>query len=202
LKTLFLDRDGVINYNRRDHVKSVEEFVFLPGALESLRLLHRAGWTCIVVTNQAVIQRGIVPRTTVDAINHYMRGQVERYGGRISAVFYCPHSPEAACGCRKPEPGLLLQAARLFKLRLDECYLVGDAWSDIAAARAVGCHGILVKTGRGVQALQSPEAALYSSCEVEEDLAAVANRLLHNQRITGQLAHPGHAGAFSDAVAG
>jgi D-glycero-D-manno-heptose 1,7-bisphosphate phosphatase len=190
LKVVFLDRDGVINQNRPDHVKSVDEFRFLPGALASLRLLHLAGWTTIVVTNQAIVHRRAVPQSVVDEINHFMCQQVERHGGRIDAVLCCPHGPESGCSCRKPQPGLLLQAAVQFRLPLNECYLVGDAWTDVAAGQAVGCTCFLVKTGRGQQQLQSPQVNQYAHCQVVDDLAAAARWLIQAEYASGTVAYP------------
>lgn len=182
MKVVFLDRDGVINENRPDHVKSWEEFVFLPGALDALRLLRQDGWTTIVITNQAVIHRHIVPQPVVDGINHRMVQVVEQHGGRIDAVLYCPHRPEESCRCRKPQPGLLLQAADRFGLQLDQCYLIGDALTDITAGQAVGCRCILVLTGRGRRQLMSHEAGRYRSYHVATDLAAAVCWMLKAER--------------------
>jgi D-glycero-D-manno-heptose 1,7-bisphosphate phosphatase len=155
MRAVLLDRDGVINENRPDHVKLWNEFTFLPGALAALRLLWRAGWTTVVVSNQAVIGRGVVPSSAIEMIERRMTQAVDEYGGRIAAVFHCPHRPDDGCGCRKPRPGLLLRAAERFGLELDQSYLIGDALTDIAAGHAVGCACILVQTGLGQQ--QSPE---------------------------------------------
>jgi D-glycero-D-manno-heptose 1,7-bisphosphate phosphatase len=158
MKMVFLDRDGVINENRPDHVKSWDEFVFLPGALEALRLLNQADWRVVVVTNQAAINRRLITTKTLEDIHTRMIQDIARYGGRIDGLFYCPHRPDEDCDCRKPKPGLLLKAAAHFRLRLDECYFVGDALSDMMAGYAVKTTCLLVKTGRGSsQPLGSPE---------------------------------------------
>ena len=146
---VFLDRDGVINENRSDHVKAWEEFVFLPGVLDALRLLARHDRPIIVVTNQAVINRGLVRRETVEQVHRRMCDEIAQGGGRIDAIYYCPHRPEEGCDCRKPRPGLLLQAAREMSLDLPGSYFIGDALSDVEAALAAGCRPILVLTGRG-----------------------------------------------------
>jgi D-glycero-D-manno-heptose 1,7-bisphosphate phosphatase len=148
---VFLDRDGVINVNRPDHVKSWTEFEFLPGALEALARLAALNLPVIVVTNQAIVNRGMVPQPVVDEINCRMAAEIVRAGGRIDAVVYCPHRPEEACQCRKPQPGLLLEAARRYRLDLRRSVLVGDALSDIEAGQAAGCQTILVLTGRGAE---------------------------------------------------
>jgi len=146
---VFLDRDGVINENRSDHVKSWSEFVFLPEVFEPLRLLATNGMRVIVTTNQAVINRGLVTAETVEEINRGMAGVVAQNGGRIDAIYYCPHRPEENCGCRKPRPGLLLRAAQEWNINLAASYMIGDALSDIDAALAAGCQAILVRTGSG-----------------------------------------------------
>lgn len=148
-RAVFLDRDGVINVNRPDHVKSWDEFVFLPDALTALRNLARTPFRIIVTTNQAAIGRGLVEAATVREIHTSMRAAVQHAGGRIDAVYFCPHHPADQCGCRKPQPGLFTQAARDFDIDLVHSFVIGDAFSDVAAARAVGAQAILVMTGRG-----------------------------------------------------
>jgi endonuclease-3 len=167
---VFLDRDGVINENRADYVTNWEEFVFLPGVFEPLRRLAQSGLLTIVVTNQSAIHRGLVSQETVEAIHRQMRERISRSGGRIDAVFTCPHRPDEPCRCRKPEPGLLLQAAERFDLDLPRCYLIGDALSDIAAGLAVGCCPILVLTGKGREELPRLIKEGYSGYHVTADL--------------------------------
>jgi len=147
---IFLDRDGVINRNRADHVKTWAEFEFLPGVLDALRRLAQLEWPVVVISNQAVIGRGIVTQQTIDEINVHMSNIVQSVGGRIDRVFCCPHRPEENCTCRKPQPGLLFKAAEQMKLDLTRSFFVGDAESDVQAAKAVGCRPVLVKTGRGI----------------------------------------------------
>ncbi len=146
---IFLDRDGVINENRSDHVKSWEEFEFLPQALESIRRLSETGLPIFVVTNQAVICRGITSERTIQEIHDQMIDVVEETGGHIERVYYCPHDADANCECRKPRPGMLIQAAADYGIDLSKSFLVGDAWTDVEAGLSVGVHSILVMTGRG-----------------------------------------------------
>lgn len=153
MKAIFLDRDGVICENRSDHVKSWAEFQFLPGAKESLAALSRTGLPIVVVTNQAIINRGISTAEEVEKIHRRMVAEVTASGGRIDRVVYCPHRPDEACDCRKPKSGMMLQAAREMDLDLAQSYLVGDAATDIIAGHQVGCRPILVLTGRGLQQL-------------------------------------------------
>ena len=137
---ILLDRDGVINANRPDHVKTWAEFTFLPGALSALRHLAGLEWPIAVITNQSIIDRGLATQETVEAINARMIAEVQAAGGRIDGVWYCPHVPEAGCACRKPAPGLILAAAEALHLDLTRSFLVGDAISDIQAAHAAGVY--------------------------------------------------------------
>lgn len=179
-RAVFLDRDGVINQNRPDHVKTWGEFVFLPGALAALAALSRLGLPVIVVTNQSVIGRGLSTRQAVEEINRRMVAQAEEAGGRIAAVYYCPHRPEDGCGCRKPRPGLLRQAAADLGLTLSGSHLVGDAWSDVALGQAAGCRTVLVLTGRGGQAFARVNGD--PAVHVAEDLAAAAEWIADCER--------------------
>lgn len=153
MRAVFLDRDGVICENRPDHVKSWDEFQFLPGAKNSLAALSRLDLPIVVITNQAIVGRGIVPAGVVDEIHRRMMAEVEACGGRIDRVLYCPHRPEDGCACRKPQSGMLLQAADEMGIDLRRSYLVGDAASDLVAGQQVGCRSFLVLTGRGKQQL-------------------------------------------------
>ena len=148
-RAVFLDRDGVINENRQDYVKTWDEFVFLPEALVSLSLLAHSEFLVVVVSNQSAIHRGLVSSAVVEEINRRMLDQVEKIGARIDGVYYCPHMPDEACHCRKPLPGLLLKAAEEMQIDLDRSYCVGDKLTDVAAGKAVGCRNILVLTGEG-----------------------------------------------------
>ncbi|MHB1414180.1 MAG: D-glycero-alpha-D-manno-heptose-1,7-bisphosphate 7-phosphatase [Chloroflexota bacterium] len=178
MQAVFLDRDGVINENRPDHVKVWDEFRFLPNAPEAVARLCRAGVKVFIITNQAVVNRGIVPRETVDAINELMRQELASRGAYIEAVAYCPHRPEEHCGCRKPEPGLLLELARRYDLDLRDTVLIGDALSDIEAGQAAGCRTILVLTGRGPEQLTLATAGGKNGFAVAMDLAAAVDSLL------------------------
>lgn len=151
-RAVFVDRDGVICHNRADHVKSWDEFVFLPGAVDALAQLSRAGFYVVVVTNQAVINRGIISAETVHEIHRRMTQAVERAGGWIAQTLYCPHRPDEQCACRKPAPGMILTAARALDVDLPLSYMVGDAATDVSAGLAAGCgRCYLVLTGRGLR---------------------------------------------------
>jgi len=170
LPGILLDRDGVINVNRPDHVKVWEEFEFLPGVLEALRALSQLDLPIAVVTNQSIIGRGLATQAAVDEINARMIERVSEAGGRLDGVFYCPHSPEVHCTCRKPQPGLLLEAARALGLDLSRSCLIGDAMSDVQAALAVGCQAVLVASGRGAAQHALVEEAGISSYYLARDL--------------------------------
>ncbi len=146
---LFLDRDGVINENRPDHVKCWDEFEFLPGALESIKRLSQTNLPIFVVTNQAVVNRGQLSEATLTDIHDRMLAAVRRAGGHIDKIYYCPHDKHERCACRKPAPGMLKQAAQEFGIDLTRSFIVGDAWTDVEAGHAVGARSILVMTGRG-----------------------------------------------------
>jgi D-glycero-D-manno-heptose 1,7-bisphosphate phosphatase len=147
---LFLDRDGVLNRLLvKAYVTRWEEFEWLPAARAALRLAHGAGWLCVVVTNQAGVGRGLQSQQALDAIHARMRREAAAAGGRIAAVYACPHRPEDGCGCRKPQPGLLHRAAAELNLDLTASYLVGDSAADVGAAEAAGVSWLLVRTGAG-----------------------------------------------------
>lgn len=177
---VFLDRDGVINYNRPDYVKSWQDFKFLPGVLEALQRLALLNWPVVVVSNQSVIGRGLASRKAVGLINQRMMALVQQAGGRIDGVYCCPHRSDEACTCRKPHPGLLVRAADRMGLSLAHSVLVGDAESDVMAAHAAGCQPILVKTGRGVEQLARLRQNGVDGFIVADDLTdAVAWIFLH-----------------------
>jgi histidinol-phosphate phosphatase family protein len=148
MTTVFLDRDGVINRNlKNDYVKSWEEFEFLPNALEAIQHLTEAGYQLIVVTNQACINKGIISSKTLEEIHQRMVTEIEAVGGRIHAIYHCPHRDDERCDCRKPKPGMLIQAAYEHGIDLSWAYLIGDSMRDIAAGQQVGCRTLLVLTG-------------------------------------------------------
>lgn len=178
VRTVFLDRDGVINVNRSDHVKSWEEFEFLPGAVEAIVRLSHARVRVFVITNQAIINRGMVPHYVVEWINERMQRVIAQHGGHITAVAYCPHRPEERCRCRKPEPGLLFDLARSHMVELHSSVMIGDAVSDLEAGQAAGCSTILVLTGRGRDQLELAHAQGKNGFVVAEDLGAAAELML------------------------
>jgi D-glycero-D-manno-heptose 1,7-bisphosphate phosphatase len=157
MKTVFLDRDGVICRNRPDHVTSWAEFRFLPEALPALARLRRAGCRVVIITNQAVINRGQMTVAQVEEINRRMVAAVGAVGGHIDLVIYCPHRPDEGCACRKPRPGMVLAAGAHLGIGWEQAYLVGDHWTDVQAGLHAGCRTVLVLSGRGLRAFFSGE---------------------------------------------
>lgn len=152
-KVVFLDRDGVINRDSVDYVKSWQEFEFLPGSLEAIRRLTENGFCIIIITNQSAINRKIFTYDTLTAIHSRMLEAVRSNGGRITDIFFCPHAPQENCDCRKPKPGMILKARQKYNIDLAAAFMVGDNVKDIECARNAGCgRALLVKTGNGRQA--------------------------------------------------
>jgi len=147
-KFIFLDRDGVINRDSSEYVKSWEEFEFLPGSLEALKRLTAGGYRIIVITNQSIIGRKWVPLETLEEIFTRMKAEIANNGGRIYDIFFCPHTPDEGCHCRKPEPGLIARAAQTHNIDISATTMVGDSAKDIICAKKAGCqYSVLVKTG-------------------------------------------------------
>jgi D-glycero-D-manno-heptose 1,7-bisphosphate phosphatase len=176
---VFLDRDGVIIENRSSYVRSWEDVKILPGALEALARLAAAPYLIIMVTNQSAIGRGLISLEQAWAINNRLVEHIRCTGGRIDAVFMCPHAPQEQCACRKPKPGLLLQAAEIHKIDLDRSVLIGDALSDLLAGQAAGLgQTILVRTGRGALQEQLPQPVELKPFKVCNTLAEALEELL------------------------
>ena len=152
---VFLDRDGVICRERDDYVKSIEEFEFLQGALEAIRILTDLKLPIVIVTNQSLIGRGIISDAKLREIHDFMLRVISRNGGRIAGVFYCPHKSGDGCRCRKPSPGLLEEAAREFGLRLNESWFVGDKLTDELAGQSAGCKTLRIPTNRSSALLRA-----------------------------------------------
>jgi len=144
LATIFLDRDGVINENRPDYVKSWSEFRFLPGSREAIAKLTQAGHRLVVCTNQAGVARGTISLEAVYEIHRKMLDSIHEVGGKIEQVYFCPHEKEGDCDCRKPRPGMLLRARDELGLDMRGAVLIGDSLTDIRAALAAGIYGVLV----------------------------------------------------------
>jgi D-glycero-D-manno-heptose 1,7-bisphosphate phosphatase len=174
---VLLDRDGVINEDSPDYIRSTSEWMPLAGSIEAIARLSRAGRRVGVCTNQAGVAKGLFTNAELDSINRMMSSAVERAGGHIDGVFCCTHSPDAGCDCRKPAPGLLLQAMSTFGVEPDETTFVGDSPRDVQAAFAAGCTPILVRTGNGARC--EADARSLGVELVFDDLPAAVDWLLH-----------------------
>jgi D-glycero-D-manno-heptose 1,7-bisphosphate phosphatase len=179
---VFLDRDGVINAYRSNYVKRWSEVSFLPGSLAALRRLSATCCRIVVVTNQSAVGRGIMTLDEVSEINRRLVDVITAQGGRIDRIYICPHRPEAGCTCRKPRPGMLLAAAAEMNLDLGSSYLVGDARSDVEAARAAGVRGIIVLTGRGKQTAESLSPDERATWRIVQDLEGAVAYILDDHR--------------------
>ncbi|MFP4040550.1 MAG: D-glycero-beta-D-manno-heptose 1,7-bisphosphate 7-phosphatase [Desulfosudaceae bacterium] len=180
-KIVFLDRDGVINEDSPDYIKSWSEVTFIPGSLEAIRRLTRAGFAIIVVTNQSAVGRGLCSGEGLNYIFAKMNSRIAEEGGRLLDIFYCPHLPEDDCSCRKPRPGLIYQARDRYDLNLDSACLIGDSARDIRCARAASCgYAILVRTGNGRQAEKELAAGNIEPDFVAADLLEAALWLIAN----------------------
>lgn len=152
-QALFLDRDGVINEDREDYVKSWGEFRFIPGVRSALKKIRQAKIPVVVITNQSVIGRKIIEESALSLIHDRMIKAIQKSGGRIAKIYFCPHRPDEKCQCRKPRIGLLKKAAREIDLDLRKCLFVGDSLKDIQAGKRAGCRTLLVQTGQGKETL-------------------------------------------------
>jgi D-glycero-D-manno-heptose 1,7-bisphosphate phosphatase len=185
MKLIILDRDGTINEDRDDFVKSPEEWVPLPGALEAIARLNHAGWHTVLATNQSGLGRGLFDMAMLNAMHVRMNQMLAKHGGRIDAVFFCPHTPEDQCDCRKPLPGLMLLIADRYGVDLKEVPLVGDSLRDLQAGIAAGCPTHMVRTGNGSLLDDAQLAALLRQVpgtQVHDDLGSFAEWLIHNER--------------------
>ena len=191
VKLVILGRDGILNDFRDDHVKAPDEWSAIPGAMEAVARLNHAGWHTVVATNQSGIGRGMIDMASVNAVHAHMFKLLMAVGGRIDAVFFCPHTPEDQCDCRKPLPGLMHEIGRRYGIALTHVPMVADTLRDLQAAQAAGCEPHLVCTGRaaGLDAAQVRQmVAQVPGTQVHTDLAAFAEFVLSH-------AVPGHAAA-------
>ena len=150
IQVVFLDRDGVINVNRDDYVKSWSEFEFIPGSKDAIKVLNENNYWVIIVTNQSPIGRGIFDHHALEEIHNKMLQELSDAGAHVDAIYYCPHSPDDKCGCRKPKPGLLTRAAEELNIDLTNSWLIGDSEGDLEAGKAAGCKTFKVTEINGL----------------------------------------------------
>lgn len=186
LKLVIFGRDGILNRYRDDHVKSPDEWETVPGSFEAVARLNHAGWHAVVATNQAGIGRGMIDMASINAVHVHMNQLAQAEGGRFDAVFFCPHTPEEGCECRKPRPGMMKDIGLRYGVDLAEVPMVCDTLRDLQAAQAAGCEPHLVRIGRAAELdeaqwqhmlLQVPGARLHNS------LTAFADHLLSREAI-------------------
>jgi D-glycero-D-manno-heptose 1,7-bisphosphate phosphatase len=155
---VILDRDGVINEESDQFIKSPSEWTPIPGSLHAISRLNKAGYRVAVATNQEAVSRGLFDAATLQKIHGKMHQAVTSAGGRLDAIYFCPHALEVACDCRKPRPGMLIDCMKRFEAEASEVAVVGDSWRDVAAAHSAGCKPILVRTGNGAKAIADSES--------------------------------------------
>jgi D-glycero-D-manno-heptose 1,7-bisphosphate phosphatase len=185
VKLIILGRDGILNEYRDDHVKAPAEWVPVPGALEAVSRLNHAGWHAVVATNQAGIGRGMIDMASVNLIHAHMNKLMQAQGARLDAVFFCPHTPEDQCECRKPQPGMMREIGRRYGIDLHQVPVAADTLRDLQAAHAAGCEPHLVRTGRaaGLDESQVEQwRQQVPGVRVHADLAALAEHLIARQQ--------------------
>lgn len=175
MNLIILDRDGVINHDSEQFIKSPDEWRPIPGSLEAIALLNRWGWRVVVASNQSGVGRGLFDMDTLNAIHDKMVKALAQVGGRLDAIFFCPHPADSTCNCRKPKPGMLIDIGERFNADLKGVPMIGDSLRDLQAGVAVGGRPCLVLTGKGQKTREDP--MLPKHTEVFDDLAAVAVQL-------------------------
>jgi D-glycero-D-manno-heptose 1,7-bisphosphate phosphatase len=180
---VILDRDGVINRDSPDYIKSPDEWIPIPGSLEAIARLNHAGFTVVVATNQSGVGRGLFTINDLNAIHEKFQRALDRVGGHVDGIFFCPHTPEARCGCRKPEPGLLEAISARCGFPLAAVPVIGDSARDAQAAIAVGARPIMVRTGKGAECHAAhPELHRY---DWYDDLATATCYLIDDRASSG-----------------
>lgn len=177
MKLIILDRDGVINHDSDNFIKSPDEWIPIPGSLEAIARLNQAGYRVVVSTNQSGIARGLFSIVTLNAIHQKMHGAARQVGANIDAIFFCPHAADDNCDCRKPKPGMLQGISERFNIGLKGVPAVGDSLRDLQAGFVSGCIPLLVLTGKGEKT--HAKGGLPPGTTIHADLAAVADHLLN-----------------------
>ena len=178
---VFLDRDGTINHDSPDYIKNRSEFKIIPGSIEAIRLLTVSGFTSIIITNQSALARKLISPDELDHIHAVLKAAILSGGGKITDIFFCPHLPDEGCDCRKPAPGLLLQAQLKYNIDLPSSIMVGDSAKDIECARNAGCgQAVLVKTGKDDAAEDRLKSKQIDADYTAIDLFDAANWILAN----------------------
>jgi len=181
---IFLDRDGVLIENRSDYVREWSQVKIFPEAIHALSHSAINDYKIVIVTNQSAVGRGLISLETANEINHRLVKLIQQHGGHVNGVYMCPHKPDDDCSCRKPKPGLLLQAAKELSLNLHHSWMIGDAWSDVQAGQAAGVRKtILVKTGRGREQLSQFRPENISNNLISENLTQALNEIVTTDNV-------------------
>jgi len=184
-KVVFLDRDGVINIDSQYYVKNWSEFKFIPGSLEAINRLSLHRYLSIIITNQSMIKRKIAPIKEIEHIHLMMKEKVQSQGGDIQDIFFCPHKPQDRCHCRKPKPGLILEAQKRYNIDLASSVMVGDSVKDIECARNAGCgQAVLVKTGKGIESEKRLAQKTYAPDFIANDLLDAVTWIINAHKKT------------------
>ncbi len=182
MKLVILDRDGVLNQDSANFIKNPNEWIPIPGSLEAVALLNQSGFRIVVATNQSGISRGLFDMATLNSIHDKMHRELAQVGGRMDAVFYCPHAADDHCDCRKPKTGMIEDIGKRFSVELNEVPAVGDSLRDLQAFADAGCQAILVRTGKGEETLaaaeKSADKALPPNTWVCADLSEAVQRII------------------------
>ena len=178
MKLIVLDRDGVINHDSDDYIKTTDEWVPIDGSLEAIARLNQGGYTVVVASNQSGIARGYFDIETLTAMHRKMAMLLEKLGGHVDAIFYCPHGPKDNCDCRKPKPGMLLEIGQRFNVSLEDVVFIGDSVTDIKAAANANARSVLVRTGKGEKAEKILKAENTNDIPVFDDLADAVTAIL------------------------
>lgn len=178
MKLIIIDRDGVINQDSDDFIKSPAEWIPIPGSLEAISRLNRAGYTVAVATNQSGLARGYFDTKALSDMHRKMQDLLQEYGGHIDAVFYCPHGPDDGCDCRKPEPGLIKEIGERFQAKMEDVFFIGDTINDVKAAVAAKAKPLLVKTGKGNRTIHKLKENGFSDVPLFDDLSSAVDTVL------------------------
>lgn len=179
-KSVILDRDGVINFESKTYVKSPEEWIPIPGSLKAISQLNKAGFLVFIATNQSGVGRGLFSLATLELTHQKLISSLMEYNGHIDGIYFCPHTPQDNCRCRKPLPGMLENIRHDFKIDLKETFVVGDSFRDIQAGLATGSKTLLVKTGNGLLTIEEHSNELGDTFILPDLLSAVDYILEHS----------------------
>lgn len=175
---IFLDRDGVLIENRSDYVRDWSQVAIYPMTYSALSRLQQSGYKIVIVTNQSAVGRGLISLESAEEINHRLINKIQENGAQVDGVYMCPHHPDDQCNCRKPKPGLLLQAVNELSLDVSRSWMVGDAWSDLLTGQAAKVRGaIMVKTGRGSEQMLQPQPKELGVFHLVKDVLEAAHAI-------------------------